>query len=110
MRKQKKEKIEGVSVYDLAVSYSTEKVYCAYYHADGYAEYHCGLVVLGLRKAKNFNSSPIHLVVADLQSDMNRPGEDASARLEWNRVYFRFNEVEQIGELYYPQRRRGKKK
>ena len=92
-------KIEGVSINDLAVSYAGAIVRCRYTHSDGYVEYQCELKVRSLKKTKK---SGEHIVHGEVRTDINRPGEDASAELIWQSIHFRFNEIEKTGKAYYP--------
>ena len=91
-------KVEGVSINDLAVAYSTGKeIGCNDAHRDGYEQSLCGLKVFGLKRTKE---SGKHIVHAEINADVNRPGEDAGDNCIWQKIKFRFNEYLQIGKVY----------
>ena len=89
--------IKGVSINDLAVSYSSGKeVPCSLTHIGAYVQNASSLKVHGLRRE---GESGEHIIECEVHADLNRPGEDASAELVWQKVTVLYNEFEKTGKI-----------
>ncbi|MEK9174894.1 MAG: hypothetical protein AAB725_02910 [Patescibacteria group bacterium] len=90
--------IEGVSIHDLAVAYSSQmELNCWLIPPQGYPQ----LGDIKVKEMRRTKKPYEHILVIDYHSDLNGPGEDCTTHHAWRSARVRYHEIKKKGREYW---------